>query len=72
MLSRWYGVFIVANDKPRISSPLNTNETRMSRGRRVSRDGWDARLRVTNCNGVVRLQEKEEETRVGTWFKFEE
>ncbi len=61
LLSRRYGLFVVANDEPRILSLLNATVTRIRRGRSSRTVDNDIKLRFALHNGVVRLQDAEEE-----------
>ncbi len=61
LLSRRYGVFVVANDEPRILLLLNDTATRIRRGREARFGRDDIKLKVAFQNGVVRLHEGENE-----------
>ncbi len=61
-LTRRYGVFLVANDEPRILSLLNTTVTRIRCGRTARFVSSNIKLRVALDNGVVRLHDTEEGT----------
>ncbi len=62
LLSRRYGVFMVANDEPRILSLLTSTVTRIRRGRAPRAERDDIKLRVALHNdGVVRLHDGHED-----------
>ena len=64
VLSRRYGVFVVANDEPRIFSFFNTTVHRIRRGRSARNDeNWNLCVKLEN--GVVKLHDANKESVTG-------